>query len=66
MRNKLFCPICVKESNKSTVFIGLSMTTLMCTQEYYDEDGKYHFHNPNTITTEYSCSNGHKFTNKDL
>jgi len=58
------CPQCQQEGKKSIITIGFSTTTLMSTHAYYDEDGKYHFHNPNITTTEYSCSNGHEWTEK--
>jgi len=31
---------------------------------YYDEGGKYHNNNPNTITKVYHCSNGHTWKEK--
>lgn len=56
------CPECIKEGKKSNVYPGMSTTTLMKIFEYYDEEGKYHYSNPNTTTTYYSCSNGHKWS----
>jgi len=56
------CPQCIKEGKKSTVYPGVSTTTLMYFPPFYDEDGKYHHHDGNTITTSYGCSNGHKWT----
>lgn len=55
------CPVCVKNKMKSCVYVGGSMSTLMCGQPYYDEKGNYHHNDPNTTTTSYSCSKGHKW-----
>lgn len=56
------CPECEKEGKKSCVYIGGTFVTLMSVFSYYDEDGNHHTHNPNTSTTNYSCSNGHKWS----
>jgi len=56
------CPVCEKENLKSRVYPGVSMRTLMYCTPYYDEDGNYHSHDSNTTTTNYSCSNGHQWS----
>lgn len=53
------CPVCVEKGLKSNVYVGMSTSTLMYCTPYYDEDGKYHNHDSNTHTTNYSCSHGH-------
>ena len=55
------CPECEASDKRSTVVVGPTVTTLMAGYEYYDEDGKYHSHDPNTHTTQYCCSNGHRW-----
>jgi len=55
------CPQCIKEGKRSKVYVGLSVTTTAGTESYYDEDGNFHFHDPNVTTTQYNCSNGHKW-----
>lgn len=57
------CPECVKLGKRSTVTPGMSMTTCMgWSPGYYDEDGKWiESEDPNIHTTEYSCSNGHRW-----
>lgn len=55
------CPECEREGKKSKVYVGMSTRTLMGWQPYYDEDGKFHNDDPNHTTTEYDCSNGHKW-----
>ncbi len=56
------CPQCISEGSKSFVNLGGSLSTLMCSDPFYDEDGKYHNHDPNTSVSHYACSNGHKWT----
>jgi hypothetical protein len=56
------CPICEKEGKKSKVFERGCHSTLMASYAYYDEDGNYHYHDPNVTTCEYGCSNGHVFS----
>ena len=58
----MICPVCQEQNLKSRVTGGPGMTTLMGYFPYYDEDGKYHDHDPNTTTTHYNCSNGHYFS----
>lgn len=57
----MICPQCKDEGKKSQVYPGMSTITAMYFQPFYDEDGKYHNHDGNTITTSYSCSNGHRW-----
>lgn len=56
------CPECAKEGKRSRVSVGMSSTTCMGFQAYYDEDGLYHCHDPNITTTSYSCSEGHSWS----
>lgn len=56
------CPVCLAQGKKSTVTVGSSTGTLMASPTYYDENGVYHNDDPNTYTTEYSCSSGHHFS----
>lgn len=58
----MICPKCKEEEKKSTVYQGISTSTLIGYTSYYDEDGIYHSHDPNSSTTNYSCSNGHCFS----
>lgn len=56
----MFCPVCQEQGLKSKVFAsGGGRTTLMGFTPYYDEEGNYHSHNPNTTTRSYKCSEGH-------
>lgn len=55
------CPECKKHGMRSTVYRSQwTSATLMGTYEYWDEDGNYHYVDPNYYTTRYSCSNGHE------
>jgi hypothetical protein len=55
------CKQCQEANLRSKVYIGGQTTTCIGFSYYYDEDGKLHDHDPNTITTSYSCSNGHNW-----
>lgn len=56
------CPECVKEGRRSRVWVGNSRATAAYSPPFYDEEGRYHHHDPNSYTTEYECSNGHRWT----
>ena len=58
------CPQCVEEGKRSRVVPGMSARTCMyALPGYYDEDGKWvPGKDPNTTITQYSCSEGHSFT----
>ncbi len=60
----MICDECKKEGKISTIQIGPSIRTLMNYQNYYDEKGFAHFHDPNIDTTIYQCSNGHTWYKK--
>ncbi len=60
----MLCPECIKKGLKSMVYPGSGSTTCMYFQPFYDEEGKYHHHDGNITTYEYSCSNGHKWVEK--
>lgn len=55
----MICPECKSEGKTSKVFVGLTSKTLVGFPSFYDEKGVFHSHDPNTITTDYRCSNGH-------
>jgi hypothetical protein len=60
----MICPKCKEEGKRSTVQPGFSSTTAMGYAPYYDEEGRFHRHDPNVTTTEYTCSNGHTWKDK--
>lgn len=45
----------------SAIHVGMSSTTLMSGSSFYDGQGRFHSHDPNTSTTNYTCSNGHSW-----
>lgn len=57
----MICPTCKEAGEKSTVYPGMSTSTCLFCQPFYDEDGKYHDHDRNIVSTSYSCSNGHNW-----
>ena len=56
------CPKCVEEGEKSQVYPGLTSVTCMGYQPYYDEEGKFHRHDPNWHSSSFRCSRGHEWT----
>ena len=58
----MICKQCKSDGKTSRVYDpGGGFSTLMCDERYYDEQGKWHRHDPNGMTKSYSCSNGHKW-----
>lgn len=58
----MICPACKAHGVRSNVYPGFSSTTLMGGASYWDTDGRYHSHDPNTTTTDFRCSQGHEWT----
>lgn len=57
------CPTCEKEDLKSRVYDpGYTITTAMRCLSYWDEDGKQHRHDSNAVTSKFTCSNGHEWS----
>lgn len=57
----MICQTCKKENQKSTVRSSYGSVTLRTVENYWDEDGNYHAHNPNLHSLAYTCSRGHKW-----
>ncbi len=55
------CPKCLEDGLKSKVYTHGGTSTCMMGETYYDEEGKYHDHDPNIHCMKYHCSNGHDF-----
>lgn len=56
------CPWCVEEGKTSKLYVPMSgISTAMGYESYYDEQGKFHRHDPNSFTQELSCSEGHRW-----
>lgn len=60
-----FCSQCQKEGLKSRVYRGMGARTLMGTHEYWDENGYYHYEDPNYTSWNMWCSNGHKWITRE-
>lgn len=58
------CSKCIEEKKTSRITPLGQSTTLMANTPYYDENGKFHSHNWNTLTNVYECSNGHLWETK--
>jgi hypothetical protein len=60
------CPECRAKGVKSTVSVLGTSVTLLSYTPYYDAEGVFHRHDPNTQTSGYRCSNGHHWSEKSL
>lgn len=58
----MICVECKKLGLKSKIYPGVTSTTTVYYQPWYDEDGSYHNHDANIVTQSGGCSNGHYFT----
>jgi len=56
------CPTCVEDGERSTVRARNPAVTAMAWEPYYDEDGRYHAHDPNHRADFYECSRGHTWS----
>lgn len=56
------CPVCVREGKKSVLYEGFMSSTCGAVQNFYDEEGRSHFHNPNANCSNFNCSNGHQLS----
>lgn len=56
----LTCPKCVEEKLTSKVYYdGTSGTGIAPPRPYWDEEGRYHEHNPNVYKHAFRCSRQH-------
>lgn len=58
----MICQECKTLELKSNVYELFNYTTLVGYIPFCDEVGKYHHHDRNKTTTNYKCSNDHKWT----
>lgn len=58
----MICNKCQQGGKESKVFEGSETVTLVGGGDFYDEQGKHHFHDPNCHVSHHSCSNGHNFS----
>jgi len=58
----MICPVCKKKGLSCIVSVHGGSQTLIYSEPYYDEEENWHYHDPNTTTSNYSCSNGHRWS----
>ena len=58
------CKHCEAEGETSELTLHTSHTTLMCSLSYYDEEGRFHHHDPNTKSDRVTCSRGHSYEHR--
>lgn len=57
----VICPLCRKAELKSRVYALPRTSFCMAWEPYYDEEGRFHMHDPNISVEPYRCSLGHRF-----
>lgn len=57
----VLCAACQKDNKKSIVHSGISMSTMISCPSFFDEEGRQHKHDTNKRTTDYHCSEGHRW-----
>lgn len=55
----MICEYCRVKGKESRVIISPDWVTLVYSPPFYDEEGRFHNHDPNSATAYYSCTNGH-------
>lgn len=64
-RKKVICQLCEAENKRSKVYTGLTRATGLGIDDFFDERGFQHVHDPNSRVTSYKCSNGHEWTESE-
>jgi len=59
------CPVCRENGSDSQVMITSESQTYMKCLPYIGKGGKQHLHDSNIFSTEYECSNGHKWVDRE-
>lgn len=61
LKNMTNCPQCTKENKKSRFYPSQTGTSTLAGYDgpYFDEDQRYHNHNPNAFNYIWHCSEGH-------
>ncbi len=57
---RMVCETCKTEGKKSKLSSAGIKVTNLDVQDYFDEEGLAHWHDPNKRTTTYVCSRGHE------
>jgi hypothetical protein len=59
----MICNECKQNNLRSRVYILDSFYDLQEAQDrFFDEDGKWHVHDTNSITTKYRCTKNHEWS----
>jgi len=56
------CPTCFQAKQKSTTYQGILTTTAERYNQYQDNEGRRHDHDPNILKLNYYCTNQHIWT----
>jgi len=59
----MICVLCRNENKKSRVYVmDVQYDSKEAQDRFFDEDGKWHVHDPNPTNTTYHCTNNHEWT----
>jgi len=58
----MICKKCQEDGKESFVLLGTSVSTAAYFQSFYDNNGAFHGHDGNVLKTEYTCTNGHTWS----
>jgi hypothetical protein len=59
------CPTCVQKKDPHYVYRVQRVPTTNETTTMWDNDDTKHIHNPNVWVTDYRCTHGHTFTQRE-
>lgn len=63
----MICEQCKQEGKRSQINVGgAGVSTAMAVRYFYDEEGRYHAHDPNSLTITFRCTNGHSWSNTEV
>lgn len=62
LNRAILCPTCMAAGEKSKVYGPSLLSTAMFVPPFWDEEGRYHSHDPNVRKRTYECSRGHQWT----
>lgn len=60
------CVRCARAKRKYLVYQAGCTQTLMAVTSYYDTNGTFRYHDPNTITCSYQCDLGHTWSREPV
>jgi hypothetical protein len=56
------CPLCQQAGQTSIVRVDCTIRTTLAVQNFADEEGMWHYHDPNVTISHYKCSKDHSWS----